>query len=701
MRFPASLPPSDRPARALVLLLLAAATLAAFGAVLHHDWLRLDDPGYVLENPQISGGLRPAGLRWALTHPHGGNWHPLTSASHMLDVTLFGLSPAGPHAVNLLLHILNALLLALVLHRLSGAWWRSVLVAALFALHPLRVESVAWISERKDVLSGLLFVLTLGAYGDWARRPTAGRWALVIAGLTLGLLAKPMLVTVPFVLVLVDVWPLGRWGRRSGGTSGGAPARSLVGLVLEKWPLLLLAGASSAMTLHFQRMAGAVDTTLPPAQRLANATLSVWRYVGTSLWPARLSPHYAPAPIAPVAVILAALAALATTILALGRLRRASPVAIGWLWYLGMLVPVLGLVQVGMQSCADRYTYLPGIGLAIAVAWPLGDWVGTSRTRRAFAVAGAIAVLFALGLATVRQVAVWHDTRTLYRHALRVGGENVMTLNGLAAACEADSEQVEAVRYLRRAIELAPDYANSYVGLGVALARLRDWSGSAAALHRAIELAPWRADAFLHLGIADQALGRGAESESDLRRALALQPEYPAALDRLGMAAVAAGRVGEGLDLFARAAAAAGHAKRASLPIALALLTQPGQDSRAAAYLRQAVTERPDDPDALNALAWLLATSPDPAVRDGAGAVSAAARAVAVTHASDPNVLDTQAAALATAGRFAEAAAIAQRAGGIAARAHADSLAAPIRARLALYRAGRAFVDSSRIVRAR
>jgi len=693
---------STRPtARALSLALLATATLAAFAGVLDHDWLRLDDPGYVLENPHVNGGLTAAGLRWALTRPHGGNWHPLTSASHMLDVTLFGLAPAGHHAVNLLLHTLNAVLLALVLFRFSGAWWRSVLVAALFALHPLRVESVAWISERKDVLSGLFFLLTLAAYGRWAARPSRARYAAVVVALALGLMSKPMLVTVPFVLVLLDLWPLGRLRGRPGTVSWGAPARSLGGLVLEKWPLFLLAAAAAAMTLRFQRAAGAVDATLPFGRRLANAALSCWRYVGMTLWPAGLAPHHASVPAAPLAAIAAAAAVAIVTLFALGRLRRPSPPAVGWLWYLGMLVPVLGLVQAGMQAYADRYTYLPGIGLAIAVAWPLGAWAAPARARRGLAVAVALVALAALGVATARQVPRWRDTRTLYAHALRVNGENVMILNGLAGACEADSEKVEAVRYLRRALEIAPGYSHTYVNLGVELARMGDFAGAAGSLRRAVELAPWRADAFLHLGVAEQALGRDAGAEAAFRRALALQPGYAAALDRLGILAVLDGRVGEGLDLFARAAASAGRSRRAHLPIALALLSRPGLDAAAAEHLRRAVLDRPDDPDALNALAWLLATSPEAAVRDGAGAVRAATRAVEVTRGRDPNVLDTRAAALAAAGRHAEAAEVARAAAELAARAGVDSLAGPIRARLALYLSGRAWVDSSRLSAAR
>ncbi len=423
---------AGRLSRVISLILLAAVVCVVFAGVPRNGWVSLDDPAYVTENPKVNAGLSVAGLRWALTRPHGANWHPLTSLSHMLDVTLFGLEPAGHHAVSLLLHVLNAVLLALVLFRLSGAWWRSLLVAALFALHPLRVESVAWVSERKDVLSGLFFVLTLGTYGDWARRPTLRRWAAVVASLGLGLLAKPMLVTVPFVLVLVDVWPLGRWRAvaRRPVTPGGAPARSLGGLLLEKWPLLLLAAAAAVITVIVQNQAGATANMdlLTWDRRICNALISCWRYAGKSLWPAGLCVFYPYGRDVGVgAALLSAVALAAATALALWQLRRRPWLAVGWFWYLGMLVPVLGLVQVGGQAYADRYTYLPTVGLAVIVVWTVGEVAGRSRAAGAVAAAAALAGLTALGVATARQVGVWRDTSTLFTQQLAVTGDHLVS----------------------------------------------------------------------------------------------------------------------------------------------------------------------------------------------------------------------------------------------------------------------------------
>ena len=439
MRRTASAParrPPGRLARTASLLLLAVAVVAVFAGVLRHDWVRLDDPGYVFDNPHVARGLTAEGVRWSLTRPHGGNWHPLTSWSHMLDVTLFGLAPAGHHAVSLLLHVVNALLLALVLFRLTGAWWRGLLVAALFALHPLRVESVAWVSERKDVLSGLFFLLTLWAYAAWAARPSARRYGLVAASLGLGLMSKPMLVTVPFVLVLLDVWPLGRLRARgaaaapAGAAAGaGAAPRSLTGLLLEKWPLLLLAAIAAVVTYVVQSRgeATAAMEHLPLARRAGNALLSVWRYVGQSLRPVDLGVFYPyDRVLGAGGVLAAALALAAATAAALWQARRRPWLAVGWFWYLGMLVPVLGLVQVGAQAHADRYTYLPAIGLAVALVWGLGGALPRARAARGAAAAAAFVALAALGLATARQVALWRDTRTLFTHVLALTGDNLV-----------------------------------------------------------------------------------------------------------------------------------------------------------------------------------------------------------------------------------------------------------------------------------
>jgi protein O-mannosyl-transferase len=467
-----------------VLALLAAATSAVFAGVLRCRWIPLDDPGYVYENPHVVHGVTLEGLRWFLHVPHGGNWHPLTSLSHMLDVQMFGLAPLGHHAMSLALHVLNAVLLAVVLHRLTGAWWRSVLVAAFFALHPLRVESVAWISERKDVLSTFFLLVTMEAYRRWVVRPGPGRYATVLGAFALGLMSKPMLVTLPFLLLLLDVWPLGRWagagrlpGARAGsrratvaapGGSPGASARSLAELIVEKSPLFALAGVSAAITFVVQRSGGAVVPValISLERRVCNALITCWRYPAKTLWPGDLSVFYPYGRDVGVAgAVLAAAGLAAVSAAALWQVRRRPYLAVGWFWYLGTLVPVVGLVQVGSQAYADRYTYIPVIGLVIALVWGLAGMVPGSRAGRVTAAAASVVALASLAVLTSRQVEAWKDTRTLFTQVLAVTHDNLVGARYaheyLGKAFLESGQTRLAIPHLEASLGLAPGFGDS------------------------------------------------------------------------------------------------------------------------------------------------------------------------------------------------------------------------------------------------
>jgi protein O-mannosyl-transferase len=403
---------------------LALLTVLAFLPSLGNGYVILDDPLYVTANREVRQGITLEGAAWALTANVANNWHPLTVLSHMLDVEVFGLPPVGHHLTSLLLHLAGVLLLFEALRRMTGAAYRSALVAALFAVHPTRVESVAWISERKDVLSGLFWMLALLAYLGWVRRPSAGRYLLVTLALALGLAAKPMVVTLPCVLLLLDFWPLGRRGLR--------------GLIVEKIPLFALSAASSVVTLHYQRTSMAPLDVLPWDLRLANAAVSYVSYLGKAFLPRNLAVFYPfpmeiPAWKTAGAVLLLAL----VTALAVWRARKSPWLLVGWLWFLGTLVPVIGLVQVGRQAMADRYTYLPFVGLFLAVVWGTAEWAERRGALRP--VLGALAVLAILGLAgmTRAQTRHWRDGVTLFRHALAVTGNNPLARQGLARALAA------------------------------------------------------------------------------------------------------------------------------------------------------------------------------------------------------------------------------------------------------------------------
>lgn len=456
---PPAPPPSTR-MRALCLALLALVAVATFSGVLQNGWILLDDPHFVYENAHINRGLTVSGIVWFLTHQHGGNWEPLTTLSHMLDVQLFGLAPAGHHATSLLLHVLNALLLVLLLQRMTGAWWRSLLVAALFVLHPLRVESVAWISERKDVLSTLFFLLTLGAYRRWTARPTSGRMSLVFLGLVLGLASKPMLVTLPFVLLLLDVWPLGRLGDPSPAEPNRRP---LFRLVAEKWMLFAASAAAAVATYIVQASTDSVASlnVIPLAHRLGNIPISYWRYIWKTLWPTRLAVFY-PYGLSPniPAAVAAAAGILAVTAAVLWQGRRRPWLAAGWFWYVGMLVPVIGLVQVGGQAWADRYTYIPIIGLLIGTVWGLSELTARLRVNRAIQIAAVVSVLASLAVATARQVPVWRDTVTLYSQVIRAVPGNPMAVRvghrWVGRALYLSGKTAEAIPHLEAAFGLTP-----------------------------------------------------------------------------------------------------------------------------------------------------------------------------------------------------------------------------------------------------
>ena len=438
---------------------LAALTLLAFFPVLHSGFVNLDDSLYL--NPWVRRGFSLQGLARVWTANVANNWHPLTVLSHMLDCQLFGLDPAGHHATSLLLHLANVLLLFEVLRRMTGALGRSAAVAALFAVHPLHVESVAWVAERKDVLSALFWILGVAAYWRYALRPSAGRYLLVAAMMGLGLMAKPMVVTLPFALLLLDVWPLERlaWGP--------GWARRLVPLAVEKLPLLGLSAAASLVTLRYQTTSLVPLEVLPWPVRLGNAAISIILYVERTILPRHLAVFYPIQFEIPVGRALAAAVLIAAiTAAAIWQARRRPWLLVGWLWFVGTLVPVLGLVQVGRQAMADRYTYIPSIGLFLAVCWGLAA-LATSRLRR-IVLAGAAVVALLLATATWNQARTWHDSVTLYRHALAVTSDNWLAHVGLAKALAARRDWAGAAEHYRAALRLRPGLREARTGLAQA-----------------------------------------------------------------------------------------------------------------------------------------------------------------------------------------------------------------------------------------
>jgi Flp pilus assembly protein TadD len=533
---------------ALIALALALLVGLVFERVRGHAFLLLDDAEYVTANGWVLGGMSAAGARWAFAGFHFANWSPLTWLSHMLDVELFGVAPGPHHLVNVGLHAANAALFFLALWRMSGALWAPALAAAFFALHPLRVESVAWVSGRKDVLSGLFFMLTLLAYAGHAARPTAARYAAALAAYACGLLAKPMLVTLPFVLVLLDVWPLRRIAR---GADGRLPRARLAALAREKLPFLALAAASGLLTLLAQRSGGSLSgiAGVPLGLRIANAFVAYGSYLWKTIWPSGLAyfhPHPADQSELPAGFWLACAAsalALALGSFAALRLRRRPHLAVGWFWFLGMLVPVIGLVQVGGQAWADRYTYLPSLGLALALAWGLADLV-RARPRLGLPVkAAAAGALLLLGWAAREQTATWRDDRTLFAHALAVTSRNHVAHTHLGTALLAAGDVAAAERHLREALALRPDFALALNALGTLEGARGDLASADERFALAMRVAPGNPVAAYNRGLVRLAQGRPTEAEALFREALELQPDLARAHFGLGRAHEARGDV--------------------------------------------------------------------------------------------------------------------------------------------------------------
>ena len=495
--------------RRTIALALFVSTAAVYAPVWPNEFVHFDDDIYITANPHVQGGLTAEGVQWAFTSAYASNWHPLTWLSHMLDWELFGDNATGHHAVNVLLHAINTVLVFLVLARItdsrpppeakarrksvgnpqpvvtntsSANVWGAALVAALVGLHPLRVESVAWAAERKDTLSALFWWLSIGAYALYVERPSWRRYGLVVLGLLGGLLAKPAVVTLPVVLLLLDYWPLERFDVSGGGARGRQFNRQRLGqLLLEKLPLAALCVASSAITVWAQRKGGSLSAVeqLRPGYRVANAALSYVRYLELMFWPHGLACYYpypklefdAYGPWQP-RVVLALVLLVAITLVVLWFGRRKRYLIVGWFWYLVTLLPMIGLVQVGRQALADRYTYLPSVGIAVALVWLVRDLLAAAPTVvRRWAAVPALIVLTLLATLTVRQVPVWHDDLSLFSHAVAVTNNNDVAHHNLGAALLLANRPAEAATYLREAIRARPDYASACRLLAIALSK--------------------------------------------------------------------------------------------------------------------------------------------------------------------------------------------------------------------------------------
>ena len=484
---------------ALVCLLLALVTLAVYWPAVHCDFVNYDDPDYFTANPHVQTGLTSANITWAFTTGHAGNWHPLTWLSLMLDAEWCGRGPAGPHFTNLLFHTANSVLLFLLLRRLTATTWRSALVAALFALHPLHVESVAWVAERKDVLCAFFGLLSLWAYAGYAERqsvpdsrPSPLNYFLALVFFALSLMSKPMLVTLPLVMLLLDYWPLKR-------------IANFEILLLEKIPFFALSAASCIVTFIVQQKGGAVAALVkvPMTSRVENAMVSIARYLGKTFCPVPLAIPY-PLPghwqVLPVLLAFALFAGLCAAAVCF---RKKLPFAFtGWFWFAGTLVPVIGLVQVGNAAMADRYTYLPLIGMFIVLVWGAGEAVVKWRLSHPVVAAIALLLLLAAAWRTREQIGYWQDSGTLFTHTLAVTENNYAAENNLGTWLSANGQIAGSVECFRRSLEIEPHGSEALFNLGNASAKLGNWDEATNYYRRALEIAPAQADFLANLGVA-------------------------------------------------------------------------------------------------------------------------------------------------------------------------------------------------------
>jgi Tfp pilus assembly protein PilF len=523
----------------LACLLLAAAVLAVYWQIHAHEFVNYDDLEYIVENPHVSGGLSVENIAWAFRGVHSANWHPLTWISHMLDYELFGSDPAGHHMVGVFIHALNALFLFVTLRAMTGAFWRCLVVAALFALHPMRVESVAWAAERKDLLCGLFWILALLAYTFYAARPSIGRYLPVAAAFILGLLSKPMIVTLPALLLLLDYWPL----RRS------LPLRRLL---LEKLPLLVLSALAGLITMTSQKSAGAFYA-IPFGPRLANAALAYVGYIWKTILPVKLAIFY-PHPVdlhepgdlgwiwmaAGAAILLAA----ATLVVWLRRARYPWLLS-GWLWYIGTLVPVLGIIQVGRQAMADRYSYLPLVGLYIAAVWTAAELAARRPVCGTVLRTAAPILLALLALISWTQAGHWRTSETLYVHALTVTRSNALAHYNLGTALLARGETEKARTHFEQAASIIPRFADAHANLAVCHFRLNDAVRAGEQLDRALRIEPDHVEAHYNYGRILLAMRELRPAAARFERALDLDPEHVESLTNLGVTLAMMGEPGQ------------------------------------------------------------------------------------------------------------------------------------------------------------
>jgi tetratricopeptide (TPR) repeat protein len=580
--------PTNRRILFFISAAIVTATLVAYEPIRHNGFIDYDDNTYITENPNVKGGITRDSVIWAFTKSYASNWHPLTWLSHMLDCEIYGLNPPGHHVTNVLIHTVSSVLLFWALRKMTGAVWPSAFVAAVFALHPLHVESVAWAAERKDVLSGLFWMLTMLAYAHYAERPNFKRYVLIVLAFVMGLMSKPMVVTLPFVLLLLDWWPLDRLARKA----------TLRHLIAEKIPLFVLSAISCVITVIAQQQGKAVATLekIPLADRVANMFASYTGYIGKTLWPNRLSVFY-PHPHAgfsDAAVIACTLLLVLITATSIYTGLRRKYIAIGWLWYVGTLVPMIGLVQTGAQAMADRYMYIPMLGLLIIIAWAVKDLVANQPHWRIVVASLAVAALLSSLVLTRIQVRYWENNLTLYGHALKVTKNNAVMENNYGCALSDANQLNEAVLHLNSALRIVPTYATARHNLGKVLAKQGKLDEAIACFNEFLRQNGDSAEIRYRLAVLWGMQGKYDEAIKHLGRTVELAPDNFSALSDLAWLLATADEVtaedaDKAVKFARRACELTGHNAHRALDTLAAAYAATGKFDDAVTTAEQAV----------------------------------------------------------------------------------------------------------------
>jgi tetratricopeptide (TPR) repeat protein len=666
-----------------VCLSLAIIILVVFQRVRRFEFTNYDDDDYITENVYVMHGLTAESVKWAFTTPHGETsyWHPLTWLSHMLDCELFGLDAGLHHLTNLLLHIANTLLLFTIFNRMTAAPWRSAFVAAAFALHPLHVESVAWLAERKDVLSTFFWMLTVAGYVSFVKRPNPVRYLITLLAFALGLMTKPMLVTLPFLLLLLDYWPLERLKN----------LKVFYRLILEKVPFFALSIISSTLTFVVQQKLGAVSNVslVPPGVRLNNILISYVKYIGKMFWPHKLAVFYPLALHLDGRLILQGAAAfvllLLISILVIYLAARHKYLLTGWLWYLGTLVPVIGLVQAGAQSHADRYTYVPLTGLFIIVVWGFAELAAKWRLPKILTAAFAPAVLLLLAISAWFQLGHWRNSITLFEHALSVTGGNAVVHNNLGIALSAMGRLDEAAGHYRKTLELAPGDIRAHNNLGIVLRTQNKFDEAIEQFRKGLQVKPDSPELHYNLGRAFSEQGRFDESVLHYYQALRTREDSAEVHYYLAEALQMQGRLDEAVTHYQNVLKIDSQNAEAHNSLGNALLSQRRFDEAISCF-RRAIELKPDWPAPLTSAALILAAHSNVDVRNAEKAVELAELAAQLTNRRNAAVLNTLAVAYSAAGHLDQAISTAQEALELALSAQDEKLADYIRSKLELYK---------------